>query len=221
MKSSRAQKKPESFEVGPVDGVVGPVPAVDLVGEGNRAVGGDVQPEDELLEVRPMVLVEAMDDAGLVQAGLVAAMDGDGGRIVMDPPGVDLEAADDLDGQPEKRLRPRTEARSSSTRPIRSSFKARFSSLVKPRVAGSIGSAHWAMRYIGAGDNKMFWTRTARVWAWSRSPSRERPRLALTRRKKSMRARKWRRMGWRAEGMDGQSGFANLGCGVRRLALYT
>jgi len=63
-----------------------------------------------------------------------------------------------------------------------------------------MGSAHWAMRYIGARDNRMFWTRTPRAWTWSRSPSRERPKLALTRRGKSIRARKWRRMGWGPRG---------------------
>jgi len=91
------------LEVGPVDRVVGPVAAIDLMGERDRPVGRDVQLEDELLKVRPMVLVEAMRDPGLVEAGFVAAMDGDGGRIVMNPPGVELEPADNMDGQAEEK----------------------------------------------------------------------------------------------------------------------
>jgi hypothetical protein len=52
-----AEQVTKTFEVGPVDRVVGPVAAVDIMGERDRPVGRDVQPEDELLEVRTVVLV--------------------------------------------------------------------------------------------------------------------------------------------------------------------
>ena len=45
------QEMPESLEVGPVDRVVGPVPAVDLMRQRHCPIGRDVQPEDELFEV--------------------------------------------------------------------------------------------------------------------------------------------------------------------------
>ena len=42
----------------------------------------------------------------------------------------------------------------------------------------------------------MFWTKTPRAWAWSRRPSRVRPRQEETIDVNDILARKWRRMGW-------------------------
>jgi len=97
-----AQKLPETLQVAPVDRVVGPVPAVDLVGDRHRAVGRDVEAEDQLLEVRPVVLRVAMGDPGFLDTPLVAAVEGHRGRVVVDATGVELELFDDVNRQMEK-----------------------------------------------------------------------------------------------------------------------
>ena len=85
-----------------MDRVVGPVPAVDLVGDRHRAVGRDVEAEDQLLEVRPVVLRVAMGDPGFLDTPLVAAVEGHRGRVVVDATGVELELFDDVNRQMEK-----------------------------------------------------------------------------------------------------------------------
>jgi hypothetical protein len=97
-----AQKLPQTLQVSPVDRVVAPVPAVDLVGDRHRAVGRDVEAKDQLFEVRPVALVETESDPWFLDAPLVAAVEGDRGRVVVDAAGVELELFDDLDRQVEK-----------------------------------------------------------------------------------------------------------------------
>ena len=97
-----AQKLAEAFQVPPMDRVVGPVPAVNLVGDRDRAVGRDVEAEDQLLEVWPVVLVEPENDPGFLDTAVVAAVEGHRGRVVVDAAGVELELLDDLDGEVEK-----------------------------------------------------------------------------------------------------------------------
>lgn len=53
----RRQEVPQAVVVPPVEGVVVLVAAPDPVRDGNGAVRCDIQPEDELLEIRAMVLV--------------------------------------------------------------------------------------------------------------------------------------------------------------------
>ena len=45
-----------------------------------------------------------------------------------------------------------------------------FSEAVSSRAVGSMGCAHSAIRYSGAGERMTFWTKTERVWAWSTMP---------------------------------------------------
>jgi hypothetical protein len=52
-----AEKLPEIIDVAAVDGVVGAIAAVDLMRQGDGAVGRNVEAEDQLFEVRPMILV--------------------------------------------------------------------------------------------------------------------------------------------------------------------
>jgi len=82
-----------------VDRVVGPTPAVDLVGDWHRAVGRDVEAEDQLFEVRPVVFIMAVRDPRFLDAPLVATLEGHRGRVVVDTAGVELELFDDVDRQ--------------------------------------------------------------------------------------------------------------------------
>lgn len=85
-----------------MDGVIGAVATVDLVAERYGSVGGDIDPEDELFEIGPMVLVDAMGDPRLLERSLVASVEGDGGGVVVDAAAVELELLDEVQRETEK-----------------------------------------------------------------------------------------------------------------------
>ena len=91
-----SQKPAEPLEVAPVDRIVGPVPAVDLVGDRDGAVGRDVEAEDQLLEVGPAGLRVSMGDPGFPDAPFIAAVERHRGRVVMDAADIELELFDDV-----------------------------------------------------------------------------------------------------------------------------
>ena len=85
-----------------MDRVVGAIAAEDLVGDGNRTVGGHIEPEDQLLEVRPMVLAQPVGDLGIGVRALVASVERDARGVVVDPARIEFELLDDVEGQAEE-----------------------------------------------------------------------------------------------------------------------
>ena len=67
----RPDEMPKQVGVTNVNRVVRPVSAEDVMQEGDRAIGGDIEPEQELLEIGPVILVDASRDAWLGSGGIV------------------------------------------------------------------------------------------------------------------------------------------------------
>ena len=82
--------------------VVAAVAAVDLMSEWHGAVANDVQAEDELLEIRPVVLIVAVRDPRLFHRRLVGTVERHARRVLMDPAGVEFELLDDVQREQEE-----------------------------------------------------------------------------------------------------------------------
>jgi hypothetical protein len=95
---SRRVSRKRACAVGDVDEVV----ASQELAE----VGGDIEAEEELLEVGPMVLVEAEGDARLGVGRPVLATEGVRRGVEVDPAGVELEALDEAQREAKEDVSP-------------------------------------------------------------------------------------------------------------------
>ena len=96
-----AEEGAEGLQVGPVHTVIGPVPTPDPVQDGHRPVRRHGQAEQELLEIGPVVLVVAVGDPGLTDRAGVGPGEGDRRGVEMEPVGLEGEAFEHPQGQPE------------------------------------------------------------------------------------------------------------------------
>ena len=93
---------PQLFKVGAMNAIVAAIAAEDLMRYRDGSSRGNIHPKDQLFEVWPMIFVETISYARLRDRVQVFALNRYGGRVVMDPAGVQFELLDDVQSKPEE-----------------------------------------------------------------------------------------------------------------------
>lgn len=86
-----------------MDGIVSPVAAIHFMADGHSSIRGYVYPENQLFQVGPVVLVDAVSNLRPAFRCLVLPLKSYCGGVVVNPLSIQLKILDDVQGYTEKK----------------------------------------------------------------------------------------------------------------------